>query len=383
MAFLKLLSAVRSGRADDATRAALFKRHIGANLPTGAKDLPRLYSHNADVDLVNEERLKAIPGEAQQFIMASRGSDNLIATLKRGCLSPETLSLKVGARVMFTKNNPDRSFVNGTLGEVTGFAEDGNPVVRTLRGRRIFAEPMEWSVQDGGRVLARISQLPLRLAWAITVHKSQGMTLDAAVVDLSQAFEYGQGYVALSRVRTLANLHLVGLNDRALEVHPEIAAQDREFKLGSAAARKTFESLPEREHAALAHTFIMCCGGNPKAGISPTPKSKFKKSKSAGGTLETTLALLNSGKSIADIADTRGLARTTILSHLFELYGKGKIGRAEIAPLVSPALKRALPKINKTFKEIGVERLTPVFEKLHGVYSYEDLCLARLLYEKS
>jgi ATP-dependent DNA helicase PIF1 len=86
----------------------------------------------------------------------------------------------------------------------------------------MVVEPAEWRIDDGGKTLARINQLPLRLAWAMTVHKSQGMSLDAAHMDLSQAFEYGQGYVALSRVRTLEGLSLAGLNQRALEVHPEI-----------------------------------------------------------------------------------------------------------------------------------------------------------------
>ena len=132
----------------------------------------------------------------------------------------------------------------------------------------IIAEPEEWHIEDGGRVLAKVTQIPLRLAWAITVHKSQGMSLDAAHMDLSQAFEYGQGYVALSRVRTLAGLSLSGLNERALEVHPEVAARDSDFKLQSAAARKAFEAMEEKEHAELARNFVQASGGR-NAGNAP------------------------------------------------------------------------------------------------------------------
>ena len=76
------------------------------------------------------------------------------------------------------------------------------------------------------KVVASISQVPLRLAWAITIHKSQGMTLDAAEINLGKAFGHGMGYVALSRVRTLEGIKLVGINDVALRVSPEVAAFD-------------------------------------------------------------------------------------------------------------------------------------------------------------
>jgi ATP-dependent DNA helicase PIF1 len=139
---------------------------------------------------------------------------------------------------MFTKNDVADRFVNGTLGIVEGFdPDDGFPVVRTRRGSRIVAEPAKWKIDEAGRERASITQVPLRLAWAMTVHKSQGMSLDAAVIDLSRAFEYGQGYVALSRLRSLAGLHLLGLNERALRVHPSAVAKDEEFRAASEAAR--------------------------------------------------------------------------------------------------------------------------------------------------
>lgn len=103
---------------------------------------------------------------------------------------------------MFVKNNFDAGYVNGSIGHVTGQV-DGMPVVELLDGTRIVTEYASWAIEDNGKVKAEIAQIPLRLAWAITVHKSQGMTLDSAVMDLSDAFVAGQGYVALSRVRSL------------------------------------------------------------------------------------------------------------------------------------------------------------------------------------
>ena len=389
--FLDLLSRVRFGKTDARAHELLATRRT--NEQQAPKELPRLFCHNVDVDRVNEERLSAIPGKARQFRMTAAGPDVLIAALKRGCLSPETLSLKTGARVIFTKNKPDGSFVNGTLGEVEGFADGGTPVVRAFSGRRIVAEPMEWTISDGSHVLAKIEQVPMRLAWAITVHKSQGMTLDAAVVDLSDAFEYGQGYVALSRVRALAGLHLLGLNDRALEVHPEVSAADRDFKLRSARARTVFEPMPDAEHRMLARNFVRVSGGEPDGSI--TAKTKTKKTKapgpalnlpavsllnpSKGSTLDATLALLQNHKTIQEIARARGLARSTIFSHVYELHAAGRIGSAEVERIAPAHLKKALPNIHTVFRQLGAERLTPVFEKLRGAYSYADLRIARML----
>ena len=107
----------------------------------------------------------------------------------------------------------------------------------------------------------------------MTVHKSQGMSMDAAIIDLSQAFEYGQGYVALSRVRTLAGLHLLGINQRALEVHPEILQKDRELRAAAAAARRTFSAMPAGEISLLRTQFVKAMGG---AEVAPNAKNFLK-----------------------------------------------------------------------------------------------------------
>src|SRR3989338_5761068 len=232
--FLEFLSALRSAGIVESHRVLLRTRY----LPKPRDGITQLYSHNADVNAINDAELAKLAGKAKTFEMEGRGPEKLVGALKRGCLSPEVLSLKIGARLMFTKNDVmTHRYVNGTLGVVTGFAETGYPFVKTNAGKTIYAEPDEWRIEDGGRVLARIIQIPLRLAWAMTVHKSQGMSLDAAHMDLSDTFEYWQGYVALSRVRTLAGLSLAGLNTRALEVHPDTLSRDSEFREQSENAR--------------------------------------------------------------------------------------------------------------------------------------------------
>ncbi len=212
------------------------------------KDIPKLYTHNAAVDTMNDTHLAAIKGESQTYLMKSFGSKPLIEGLKKGCLSPQKLVLKIGARVMCTKNNPRGNIVNGTLGVVVGYTDfDKYPIIETQEGVRVTIEPEDWVVEDNGKVRASITQIPLRLAWAITVHKSQGMSLDAAVMDLSNVFEYGQGYVALSRVRTLDGLHLLGWNRRTFEVHPHVLQRDEEFRVQSHAAQDSFNDMPASE----------------------------------------------------------------------------------------------------------------------------------------
>ncbi len=262
--FLELLGALRAGTLTASHKDALRAR---AEYPEEGDLSTRLYPHNANVDRVNDEALARIEGEARVFEMRTEGGKALVEGLRRGCLSPQTLVLKEGAAVMFTRNNFDKGYVNGTLGIVVGFAESGFPTVRTREGRTIEAAPEEWRIDDRARTLAKLVQVPLRLAWAITVHKSQGMSLDSAVMDLSQAFEYGQGYVALSRVRSLAGLYLSGFNERALAVHPQILQKDARFRGASASARDVFEAMDKEELGALHKDFIKKSGGK-----EPSPK---------------------------------------------------------------------------------------------------------------
>jgi hypothetical protein len=146
---------------------------------------------------------------------------------------------------MFVKNNFENGYVNGTLGTVSDFDENGFPVVTLFNNKEMVVEPVTWNVEENGKILAQTKQIPLRLAWAITVHKSQGMTLDAAQIDLSKCFEPGMGYVALSRVCSLGGLRLLGFNDMALKVNEETLAFDQELKKLSEEAVHESGLLPE------------------------------------------------------------------------------------------------------------------------------------------
>jgi ATP-dependent DNA helicase PIF1 len=121
---------------------------------------------------------------------------------------------------------------------------------------------VDWSIEENGKIKAAITQIPLRLAWAITVHKSQGMTLDAAVIDLSDAFVAGQGYVALSRVRTLSGLILRGLNERALEIDPRVREYDKILRMSSERASERLIAMKKEDITNKQHDAIRRLGGS-------------------------------------------------------------------------------------------------------------------------
>lgn len=226
--FLDLLSAMRAGKVTAAQKNLLKGRWIKIK----TDDIKtRLFTHNAEVDRINAEELAKVEGESKIFDMTFSGIPYLVGKLKDSCLSPSRLELKVGATVMFTRNNFDEGYVNGTLGTVVRFhSGDDMPVVESKSGKQFHVQSAEWSFEEHGQKKATIRQLPLKLAWAITVHKSQGMSLDEAIIDLSKTFEYGQGYVAISRVRSLAGLVLEGINDKVFDMHPKVVAFDKELR---------------------------------------------------------------------------------------------------------------------------------------------------------
>lgn len=365
--FLALLTSVRSGEVEELHFEKLSSRRVGEQaIP---EDLPKLFSHNMDVDRLNAEELAKLPGKKKVFTMTSRGKDVLIEGLKRGCLSPETLELKEGAVVMCTKNSPQGNFVNGTLGVVVAFdSETGMPVVELKDGRTLSIESMEWQVEEQGKILASIVQVPLRLAWAMTVHKSQGMSMDAAVIDLSRAFEYGQGYVALSRVRTLSGIHLLGINERALRVHPDIVEKDREFHALSEAAEEAFAAIPREEIADMHARFVEAMGG--------AIPEKIPEHGRLADRFAKTLAAVRQAKSLSEAAKARGITMGTILTHLEKLGEQGALSAADIAHMLPS--ERVCANIRDAIAATEGDRLAPIFAALKGAYSYETIRLVRL-----
>ncbi|MDD4931785.1 MAG: AAA family ATPase, partial [Candidatus Colwellbacteria bacterium] len=377
--FAGVLSAIRSGEVSNRHRSLLESRkldHVAAD-----KDrITKLFSHNVDVDRINDMELAKISGIKKSFQMESRGPRKLVEQIKRGCLSPEALELKIDARVMFTKNNFEAGFVNGTTGIVVGFDEEtGHPKVKTDKGALIVAAPMAWAMESDGDDLASVTQIPLRLAWAITIHKSQGMSLDNAVIDLSRAFEYGQGYVALSRVRSLEGVYLVGLNDRALQVCPEVSEQDVVFREQSDDVSGELIEADKEEILKRQIEFVSLCGGEiPRGDESENKKVSAPKKGYKGST--HTLELLSAGKTIEEIAKETGFVEGTIFKHLETLKNEGELNHGNTAHL-RKGKEKEIAELTIAFMEVGVEKLTPVFCYFNGRIPYSVIRLARILYE--
>jgi hypothetical protein len=206
--FISALNDFREGRIRGATARTLSARI--ARFPD--RDITRLFTHNTQVNKWNDYSLGCIEDEEERvFVADSEGPPNEVEFLRKNMITPWELRLKRGARVMVTRNlsvEGDLIAANGATGTVEEFAFDGRILVQldggrmTEIGRNTFHfDPMR---QDSGSV----TQYPLRLAYAMTIHKSQGLTLDRALIDIRAAREPGQAYVALSRLRGLSGLHL-------------------------------------------------------------------------------------------------------------------------------------------------------------------------------
>ena len=244
-----------------AMRGNSLRRHHAEKLlerteyePPEGMDLTELHTVNVDVDRINQAKLAELAGDEVLYQRHTTGSDNYVENLQRSVLAPEVLTLKMGALVMAVKNDPSRRYANGSIGMVVDFEPATDyPVVEFRNGKVVTMQPDSWELRDGTKKRASISQIPLRLAWAITVHKSQGMTLDSARIDLRKAFVPGMGYVALSRVRDIENLYLTGINQMALRMSDEAYTIDEQLRTQAAAATERFAPLMKKAERRAAH----------------------------------------------------------------------------------------------------------------------------------
>ncbi len=378
--FLGLLQSIRGQKIEEDHYTLLGEQ---TNIDYEDIEPTKLHTHNADVDTFNLVKLRELKGSTRPYKMIGKGGKPLIEGLVRTCLSPELLELKEEAMVMFTKNNFEKGYVNGTLGRVISFDNvEGWPIVKTSDGRTIKVEPVDWESVDDGKVRASITQIPLRLAWAITVHKSQGMSLDAAEIDLSKAFAYGQGYVALSRVRSLAGLKLTGINPNALSVDPLVVRQDLAFRGESESAEEAFDAMEEEELATMHERFAVASGGKvPKAEEIPIGKAHERIQKES--THEITKRLLLEGKNVPMIAKERKITESTIWGHVEELIESKSIKLADIQRTAPSDWNNVWPAISKAIDVVGDEKLKPIFEHLEEAYNYDQIRLGRVYWRLS
>ena len=409
----------------------------------------RLYTHNLNVNKINDKELIDLKGETMRFDATLNGDPKLVETLKKTVRTQDELTLKVGAKVMFIKNNTELGVSNGTMGELIGFAavkveeeskkrdalieetEEGGedsksssktktqekpkdkkkaaitkkmPVVRLNSGREVVAEPEEWIIEDEhGEVLASYEQVPLCLAWAITIHKSQGMTLDAAEIDLSRTFELGQGYVALSRLKSLMGLKLLGMNEMSLQLDPLARGADKRFLVLSAEADanhgKRDAKIVKKEHDG----FILKSGGTLSQSVIDAYATLQKKrreqqkiaqdkkqkrgnqlSDKSAKTLTATRLLLEEGMSITEISQSRGLAESTIMGHISDIRRQDPdLNCDHLRPdkKIMTAVNKAYAAIKAAnnpndFSDSGNMKIKPIYDYLQQKTPYNVIRLA-------
>ncbi|MCK5081067.1 MAG: helix-turn-helix domain-containing protein [Candidatus Moranbacteria bacterium] len=390
---IKILDEIRSGCVSEESME-VFRSRYRKDF-SNKFEITRLYTHNADVDRINEAELDRLEGDLMVFDSENEGTKRHRERIFKTSLVTPELKLKIGAAVIFVKNNYEKGYINGTLGKIVRFDRfSGSPVVEIFSGRKIIAEQEEWMVEnDKGKIQATVKQVPLRLAWALTVHKSQGMTLDAAEIDLSKTFEVGQGYVALSRIKSIGGLRLMGLNDVALMVDRAVLQNDGKIKKESDLNWDEIKAFSDEEKEKMFFDFILLKGGtidldeikDNKKELKKEAKNKFKKVKKET-TIEITKKLLKKKKSLKEIMKERGLAENTVVDHLNKirkLYPDFNFLHLKPKKKIIDSVTKAVEEIKKRkneddFMMNGEVRLKSVFDNLGEKVSYEDIKLALL-----
>ena len=360
-----LLLAIRLGDIDEGHYEMLESKttvpHKGDHI--------KLYTHNENVDIINQEAFRTIKGETRVYHMTTKGKAALVASLKNNCLADEVLELKVGAKVICIKNSQDRSYVNGSMGKVISFDNEGAPVVELINGKKVTIKADSWKIEEDGKIKAELSQLPVRLAWAITVHKSQGMTLDKAEIDLSRAFASGQGYVALSRLTSLEGLYLKGFNPQALMISEEVREMDSLFRARSKQAEEAIKKYDEEKITVLHEKFLTEQGGS----VTELTKDEVEEIETKTASHIITKNMLEEGKTIQEVAEERKLSVDTIVGHIEKLLEyKEDVKLEHTIPT-----GKEFDKIVKMFEKLETRKLTPVYDGLKGKVSYQDIRLVR------
>ncbi len=225
--FARVLGDLRVG---NTSSLHLLDSRVDAVFPADGIEAVRIFCKNVDVDQYNKDRLAKLTTPSKIYTSYDSGSSYQIESFNKNCPAPQKLELKVGAQVMLLINEDvETGLVNGALGVVKSFELGGVKV--QFKTDTLIVERHIWELkeQEAGidgklksKVVATRSQIPLKLCWAVTVHKCQGQTLDRAIVDVAEAFAEGQCYTALSRVRNMESLSIAGcIPDKAIRVNQD------------------------------------------------------------------------------------------------------------------------------------------------------------------
>ena len=228
--FIDILNHVRENRLNAATLKALNQRYIPDYTPKDGEGCISLTTHNHSADAINRKRLDALPGKLHGFSAEVSGDFPAHAYP-----APDRLGLKVGTQVMFLRNDasPDKRYYNGKIGKITGVSSQKIRIKCPDESETISVELAEWenikytlneeTREIESEINGKFKQFPLKPAWAITIHKSQGLTFEKAVIDAQASFAHGQVYVALSRCKTLEGLVLRSpIPSRGIDTHDAV-----------------------------------------------------------------------------------------------------------------------------------------------------------------
>lgn len=332
--FIDILNHARNCTLTSQDISDLNARYIPGFSPKPEDGYIRLMTHNRQVDYINATEMEKLDSKPYTFVAAVTGTfpDESYPTA-------DSLTLKKGAQVMFIKNDPERRFINGTLGEVKSIDKNSIAVRLAESGTVIDVEPMEWqniryqfdeeSKEISSKQIGRFKQYPLKAAWAITVHKSQGLTFDKAIIDVHAAFSPGQAYVALGRCRTLDGLVLsspvsasVFMRDNAVDAYMNyISRPVEELAFSSCYEYFEYEKKLEQEDVVPVKKV--------KVNKEKPKKEKKEELRDDTGkklnTFEYSYWLYNQGNTVEQIAEKRGLNQSTIEGHLARYVASGDI----------------------------------------------------------
>ena len=378
--FIDILNHARDCTLTSQDISALNARYVPGFSPKPEDGYIRLMTHNRQVDYVNETEMEKLDSKPYTFVAAVTGTFP-----EESYPTANSLTLKKGAQVMFIKNDPERRFINGTLGEVKSIDKNSIAVRLTESGTVIDVEPMEWqniryqfdeeSKEISSKQIGRFKQYPLKAAWAITVHKSQGLTFDKAIIDVHAAFSPGQAYVALSRCRTLDGLVLsspvsasVFMRDNAVDAYMNyISRPVEEFAFSSCYEYFEYEKKPEPEEVASADKV--------KVNKEKPKKEKKEELRDDTGkklnTFEYSYWLYNQGDTVEQIAEKRKLNPVTIEGHLARYVASGDIDVHEFVD--GDTLQKVEAYCEKHPEE---KALKPIFEHFDAKIPYSVLRMA-------
>lgn len=378
--FIDILNHARNCTLTSQDISDLNARYVLGFSPKPEDGYIRLMTHNRQVDYVNETELEKLDSKPYTFEAAVTGTFP-----EESYPTADSLTLKKGAQVMFIKNDPERRFINGTLGEVKSIDKNSIAVRLAESGMIIDVEPVEWqniryqfdeeSKEISSKQIGRFKQYPLKAAWAITVHKSQGLTFDKAIIDVHAAFSPGQAYVALSRCRTLDGLVLsspvsasVFMRDNAVDAYMNyISRPVEELAFSSCYEYFEYEKKAEPEEVAP----VKKVKGNqekPKKVNKEEPRDESGKKLN---TYEYSYKLYNQGNTIEQIAEKRGLNQSTIEGHLARYVASGDIDVHEFVD------GDTLQKVEAYCMEHPEEKaLKPIFEHFDAKIPYGVLRMA-------